>query len=436
MKGAATMVQGYTKKTSRSRKNSPVQFRGQILGVDQAKVQLSLPIADLVAGLKDSVEALAAEAGLLIMKGLIDDEVEQLAGKRYQHAPERSAFRWGQEEGHVVFAGRKISMPRPRVRSKEGEEIALKRFELFQEDGRMPQAVQPRVVAGVSMRAYGQVIDAVCDGYGIERSSVSRHWKTASAEQLRQLLERPLGALNLVAIMIDGIEFHDYFLVVALGLDSAGRKHVLGLWPGATEKAEVCQQLLDDLVRRGLPTAQDYLFVLDGSKALAKAVRSTFGAEVPVQRCQVHKERNVLSHLPEKYHSLVRQRLRAAWKMTSYADAKAALKKLEEFLEGINPSAAASLREGLEETLTLHRLGVPEVLRRTLRSTNPIESCFSTTRKYCRNVKRWRSENMAQRWGGTMLLEAEKRFKRVKGYRELPFLISSLRRQDSKAESA
>jgi transposase-like protein len=291
----------------------------------------------------------------------------------------------------------------------------------------MQRSVQPRVVAGVAMRAYGRAIDAVCDGYGIERSSVSRHWKVASAEQLRQFLERPLGELDLVALMIDGIEFHGYLLVVALGIDAAGRKHVLGLWPGATENAGVCKALLADLVQRGLNTERKYLVVLDGSKALAKAVRATFGEQAEIQRCQVHKERNVLEHLPPEHQGRIRQRLRAAWKLRSHADAQAALERVVAELEALSPSAAASLREGLEETLTLHRLGVPPPLRSTLRSTNPIESCFATTRKHCRNVKRWRSQEMVQRWVGTMLLEVERRFNRVRGHRELPFLVAALR---------
>ena len=421
------MGKKYTKKTGRSRRKSPGRMRGKIVTQDEASVQLQLPIAEILAGMGDTVEALAAEAGLLVMKALIDDEVERRVGPRYAHAADRTAVRWGRDAGHVVFAGRKVAIDRPRVRGQDGHEIELQRYRLFQAHGRMQQSVSPRVLSGVSTRDYRQTIDAVCDGYGIERSSVSRHWKAASLAELRRLMERPLGELDLVAILIDGIEFHGFVLVVALGIDSGGRKHVLGLWPGATENTEVAKSLLADLVRRGLGTERNYLFVLDGSPALRKAVEATFGRRAVVQRCQVHKERNVLGHLPPEYHATVRQRLRAAWGLKRYDDARAALKKLVEYLAELSVSASRSLEEALEETLMLHRLGVPESLRRTLRSTNPIESCFATTRDLCHNVKHWRSDEMAQRWAGTMLQEAERRCRRIRGHRELPIVIAAVR---------
>jgi putative transposase len=421
------MSKKYTKKTNRSRRKATPVLRGRVLGMDGQTIQLALPIAELLTDLGERVEALSCEAGLLIMQGLINDEVEQLVGQRHQRQVERRAYRWGKEEGHVVYAGRKVPWQRPRVRRVGGGEVPLQRYQLFQSDGRMQRAVQPRVVAGVAMRQYGQVIDAVCDGYGIDKSSVSRHWKVASAEQLRQFLERPLGELDLVALLIDGIDFRGHLLVVALGIDVAGRKHVLGLWPGATENAGVCKALLADLVQRGLATERRYLVVLDGSKALAKAARATFGEQAVIQRCQVHKERNVLDHLPPEHQGRIRQRLRAAWKLRTYGDAQTALERVVVELEALSPASAASLREGQEETLTVHRLAVPPSLRSTLRSTNPIESCFATTRKHCRNVKRWRSQEMVQRWVGTMLLEVERRFNRVRGHREIPFLVAALR---------
>ena len=430
------MGKKYSKKTRRSRRISPARMGGRIVSQSEATVQLQLPIAEVLAGMGDSVEALAAEAGLLVMKALIDDEVERRVGPRYVHATDRSAVRWGREEGHAIFAGRKVAIDRPRVRGRDGREVELERYRLFQSNGRMQQAVSPRVLAGVSTRDYRGVLDAVCDGYGIERSSVSRHWKAASLAELRRLMERPLGELNLAAMLIDGIEFHGFLLVVALGIDAAGRKHVLGLWPGATENTEVATGLLADLLRRGLRTDQPYLFVLDGSAALHKAVQKTFGRRAVVQRCQVHKERNVLGYLPPEYHATVRARLRAAWGLKQYADARAALVKLVAYLAELSVSASRSLEEGLEETLTLHRLGVPESLRRTLRSTNPIESCFSTTRELCQNVKRWRSQEMTQRWAATMLLQSERRMRRIKGHRELPVVIAALQGIETQAAAA
>jgi transposase-like protein len=430
------MSQKYQKRTQRSRRKSPVEFRSEVLGHDGASVQLRLPIAEILSGVQDAVEAVAAEAGLLVMKTLIEEEVEKHAGPRYRHRPERTASRWGQAEGSVVFAGRRVPLERPRLRSRDGREVPLERYELFRSDGRLQRAVTPRVLAGVAMRDYEGTLDAVCDGYGVQKSSVSRHWKAVSAARLQEFLARPLGGLDLVALMIDGIEFHDFLLVVALGLDSQGKKHVLGLWPGATENAAVCKDLLANLVERGLATDRKYLVVIDGSKALAKAVRATFGDQAVIQRCQVHKERNVLEQLPPEHHGRMRQRLRAAWNLKNYAEAEAALQKVVLDLEALSPAAANSLREGLAETLTVHRLGVPEKLRRTLRSTNPIESCFSATRKHCRNVKRWRSQEMAQRWVGTMLLEVERGFRRVRGHREMPLLVAALRPREAAESSA
>ena len=264
----------------------------------------------------------------------------------------------------------------------------------------------------------------------MRRSSVSRQWKAATAKELARLMERPLGELDLVAIMLDGVHFHDYTLVVALGVAADGEKHVLGVWDGATENSAVVKALLDDLVERGLDTSRHYLFVLDGSKALRKGVRSVFGSQALVQRCQIHKERNVLDHLPEGHQSTFRRALRAAWGMKDHDKAKAELLKIVSKLDALSPGAAASLREGLEETITIHRVGVPVELRRVLRTTNPIENIFARTRELCRNVKRWRSAGMALRWASSMLLYAEKKFRRIVGYRKMSELVRALENVD------
>lgn len=314
--------------------------------------------------------------------------------------------------------------------------MELERFKLFQRGSAMEEAVAKQVVCGVSMRDYEKAVDGLAEGYGVRRSSVSRHWKAVSRARLAEFVERSLEDLDLVAIMIDGVAFHETLLVVALGVDSEGRKHILGLWEGATENTEVVKSLLEDLVHRGVDTTKRYLFVLDGAKALASAVRKVFGKDVDIQRCQVHKERNVLEHLPKSYHRTVRMRLQAAWKMKDYEEAKSELIRLERYLKDLNPSAARSLAEGMEETLTVHRLEVPDTLRKSLRSTNAIESSFDMTRKYCRNVKRWRKGDMATRWAGTMLIEAQKRFRRLKGYRTMPKLLIALGRSLVDAEKA
>ena len=429
------MKKVYTKEASRSRRSRCPRPRGRVAGFEAsgetATVRLVWPVGELLAALREGLSSLAVEGGLLIAQALLADEVEQRVGPRYARRPERTASRWGWEEGFVVLAGRKVPLRRPRVRDTAGREVVLERYGQLQSPGRLGEEVARRMLCGVSTRDYAKAVETFCEGYGIEKSSVSRHWKAASARRLRELVERPLGDLDLAVIFVDGIRFQGYLFVVALGVDTGGRKHILGLWEGATENATVCKMLLGDLVSRGLRTDRRYLWVLDGSKALRKGVEAVFGADVVVHRCHAHKERNVLDHLPKKHRARVRVKLRAAWGMKDYAQARAALRKVVAHLRTLSEGAAKSLEEGLEETLTLHRLGVSDPLRRSLRTTNTIENCFSLTRRGCRNVKRWRNGAMAWRWAGTVLLEVEKRFHRIKGYRDLGSLLRALGRGPS-----
>jgi len=425
------MGKSYQCKTNRSRRKMQ-KLTGQAVTIELAdgKVafQMILPISELLFDVAKSIEQTASQAGLLMMKALIDEQVEQLAGKRYRHDPDRKAIRWGSDEGHVIFAGRKVAIDKPRVRSYDGsQEICLSRWNAFAHPYRMQQAVSERILRRVSTRDYAGVLDDLCNGYGIDKSSVSRQWKAASTSKLKQVLERPLDDLQLCVIIIDGKEFHDFTLITALGIDIGGSKHLLGLWPGATENSEVCGQLLEQLIERGLSTQQRYLFILDGSKALNKAVRARFGQQVLIQRCCLHKQRNIQKYLPKRYHKLLSMKLRAAWAMTDYQEAKKELYKVHDWLASINQAAARSLEEGFEETLTINRLGLSEQLRRLFSSTNIIESCFSLADDMCRNVKHWRDANMAWRWAGTVLLEAEKRFHRIKGYHDLPLLLEKLK---------
>lgn len=424
------MGKSYQRKTNRSRRKMQ-KLTGQAVTIEladgKAAFQMILPMSELLFDVAKAIEQTASQAGLLMIKALIDEEVEQLAGQRYRHQPDRKAIRWGNDEGHVIFAGRKVAMDKPRVRSYDGsQEICLSRWNAFAHPYRMQQAVSERILRRVSTRDYAGVLDELCDGYGIDKSSVSRQWKAASTSKLRQVLERPLDDLQLCVILIDGKEFHDFTLITALGIDIGGRKHLLGLWPGATENSEVCAQLLDELIQRGLSPQQRYLFILDGSPALKKAIKARFGQQVLIQRCRLHKQRNICKYLPKRYHKLLAMKLTAAWAMTDYQEAKKELYKVHDWLASINQAAAKSLEEGFEETLTINRLGLPEQLRRLFSSTNIIESCFSLSDDLCRNVKHWRDANMAWRWAGTVLLEAEKRFHRIKGYRDMPVLIERL----------
>jgi transposase-like protein len=423
------MGKSYQKKTNRSRRKLQ-QLQGHAVTVEladgKACFQMVLPMNQMLFDVARAIEQTASQAGLLMMKAMIDEEVEQVAGQRYMHQPDRRAVRWGHDEGHVIFAGRKVAMERPRVRSVDGQETLLSRYHAFAHPRRMQEAVSQRILRRVSTRDYAGVLDELCDGYGIDKSSISRQFKAAGVRELKQLLERPLHELDLRVILLDGKEFHDFTLIAALGVDSGGSKHVLGLWPGATENAEVCGALLDELIERGLSTDRRYLFILDGAKALKKAVTERFGSEVLIQRCRLHKERNIQKYLPKKYHKLLSMKLWAAWSMTKYEEAYKELQKVHDWLVSINQAAARSLDEGFEQTLTVSKLGLPGELRRLFGSTNMIESCFSRADDLCRNVKRWRNANMAWRWAGTVLLEAERRFHRIKGYRQMPLVIEAL----------
>jgi putative transposase len=423
------MGKWYQRKTSRSKRKTQSLPEGTVsveTADGQARFQMVLPMNLLLFDVAAEIERTASQAGLLMMKALIDEEVEQVAGQRYTHQPDRQARRWGPDEGAVVFAGRKVAMPRPRVRSVGGHELPLSRYQAFAHPRRMEQAVSQRILRRVSTRDYAGVLDEVCEGYGIDKSSVSRQWKAASSGQLQQMMERSLRDLDLCVLFLDGKEFQDFTLIVALGVDGQGHKHGLGLWPGATENAEVCGALLDDLLERGLSKDKTYLFVLDGAKALHKAVLQRFGAKTLIPRCRLHKRRNVQKHLPAKYHGMLSLKLRVAWEMTDYEQARQELQKVHDWLASINQAAAQSLEEGFEETLTINRLNLSPQLRRLLASTNVIESCLSRVGDGCRNVKRGRDANMARRWVGAVLLDAERRFRRIQGYREMPLLIQAL----------
>ena len=398
----------------------------EVLGAKPWAVPLPLPLVEVWEELQPQVEHLTGWAGLKIIQAVIEDEVTRRVGPRYQPDPASRCVRWGQQPGYVVFAGQKVAVEHPRVRTRDGQEVVLDNYTRLQHDGRRQRAVREGLVAGLSTRNYPRAVQSVLQGYGIQKSSVSREFVAASVAQLQELCEKKLNGLDLVAILIDGIHLGPQVLVVALGIESSGNKHVLGLWQGATENTAVVKSLLEDLVARGLNTERRYLFVIDGAKALRAAIERVFGERAEVQRCQIHKRRNVKDHLPKPAQGDTDRRIRNAYALTNYADAKAELGKLFRQLERINPCAARSLEEGLEETLTVHRLGVGALLRRTLASTNPIESCLSTVERVARNVKRWRAGDQALRWTATGLREAEKKFRRVKGYRELAQLNRKL----------
>jgi len=360
------------------------------------------------------------------MSLVMEEEVRHVAGGRYQQHEERRAHRWGKEDGYCVIDGQKVPIQRTRLRTRDKGEQRLGSYELFQRSGPLQQGGWDKMMRGLSTRNYGAVVKDFSTAYGIGKSAVSESFIEASREKVKQLMERPLGGLRLCAVLIDGTPFKDRQMIVALGIGCDGRKTVLGLREGATENATVVGALLSDLVERGLDFSTPRLYVLDGGKALHAAVRRHAGESAFIQRCQVHKKCNVVDHLPEEHKTDVRRKLQNAYAMVDYSDAKRALERLHQELMHLNPSAARSLEEGLEETLTVHKLRVPDQLRRTLSCTNVIESAFSIVETLCRNVKRWHDGDHIERWVGSGLLVAEQQFRKVIGYRQIPLLLSSL----------
>jgi putative transposase len=396
---------------------------------DQTILEIPLPIAQVLMGMPGVIEELSQEVGLMLVSAVIESECKKIAGEKNVKNPLRTANWWGSQLSPIYYDSQKVLIDRPRLRGRDNKEIQLNTYKAFQSPKKMKQSVMKQMVLGISSRNYEEAIESFISGYGIKKSSISRHFIKATAEQMREFMERGLSGLELCAIFIDGIEFKRQMLVVALGLDKKGKKHILGLWQGATENSTVCTNLLDEIERRGLDMGGDYLFVLDGSKSLRTSVARKFGKDVLVQRCQQHKRKNVREHLPPEHQEVIDARIRAAYNMADYDKAKESIDLTVRYLERLNPSAAASLREGIEETLTVHKLGVTGLLRKTLSTTNPIESCFSITRTITGRVKRWNGGDMVQRWAVAAILRAEKKFKRVKGYKEIPKLIAALQQK-------
>ena len=402
--------------------------RDQLAHRVQQALQLSFDRQEILDLLQDSLDTFAIEIGRRVAVGLLVDEVEELCGPKHQWGQQgRTATRHGSQPGYVCVGGQKLAIQRPRVRSTQGGgEVPLSRYGDLQRLDALPQGFLRRMVRGVSTRDYEGVIDLATEGFGVKRSSVSRGFVRASAASLAEWSQRSLAGTRYVAVFIDGVEYAGETLVVALGLAPDGHKQVLGLRQGATENAQVVTSLLEELHERGLDTRQPTLFVLDGAKALVAGVKRLFGRNALIQRCQIHKRRNVKAHLAERDHEELDRRLSAAYGETSYKKARATLENTVRWLRKVNPDAAAILQEGLEETLTVIRLGVPEALRRTLSSTNVIESALGVTRHVTARVKRWRDGDMRKRWCAAGLMRAEEKFRRVKGYRQIPQLLAAL----------
>jgi len=395
--------------------------------------QVSVAMDEIAENMSEGLLALAVGAGLQVMGALMDADVTALAGPRGRHDPARSASRHGREAGSVTLGGRRVPVQRPRVRATDGSgELAVPAYELFNDTEVLGRMAMERMLAGLSTRRYGVGLEPVgvqvsASATATSKSAISRRFVAMTETALADLLAADLSELDLVAFMVDGVHFAESCCVVALGIGIDGTKHPLALVEGSTENATLVTELIVGLRERGLDVTKPILAVLDGSKALRRAVLDVFDHPV-MARCQLHKTRNVKDHLPQRMRPTVEARMRTAYHAGSALEAEAQLTTLARELDKTHPSAAASLREGLAETLTVLALDVPPTLARTLRSTNAIESMIGICREHAKNVKRWRDGHMAIRWCAAGMLEASKQFRRVNGHMHLPALRAALER--------
>ncbi len=398
-------------------------------GADEIQVQLSVPLYGVLRDVQEAFFGLCVEAGKATLGAMMEADRERLCGAKGRPDSERWAYRGGHAASSVVLGGRRIGVQRPRARQVEGGELVLPTFTWAAGADPLDRATMQAIAAGVTTRRYRGTLDplpAKEQERSVSKSAVSRRFVELSAEQVQDWLSRKLTGIDLPIVMIDGIYFAERVVLVALGIDAKGKKHVLGLREGSTEKTQVVRAMLAELIERGLDADRPRLWVIDGGKALRRAIVETFGTSALIHRCQEHKRRNVLEHLPEALHAGTNRAMRDAW---NASDAKLARRQLDRLVARLakdHPSAAASLREGMDETLTLQNLGIGGALYVTLRTTNPIENLNGSIAIYTRNVKRWRHGEMLQRWIASALTDASQRFRALRGYRDMPKLINAL----------
>jgi putative transposase len=394
---------------------------------------VSVALAELTGELREGLLALAVGTGLQVMAAIMEEDVTARCGPRGRHDPQRTATRHGHERGSVSLGGRRVPVERPRMRAVDGSgELPVPSYELFSSTEALGRMALERMLAGLSTRRYPVGLEPVGtrteqSARSTSKSAVSRRFVAATETALTELLAADLSGLDLVALMVDGVHFGEHCCVVALGIGIDGTKHPLSLVEGSTENTTLVTDLIVGLRERGLDVTRPILVVIDGSKALRRAVLDVFDRPV-IGRCQLHKIRNVRDRLPEKLRSVVTARMRRAYHADSALAAEAELAALAAELDKTHPGAAGSLREGMAETLTVLRLGIPPTLARTLRSTNAIESMISICRDHARNVKRWRDGKMALRWCAAGMVEAGQQFRRVNGHLHLPALRDALNR--------
>lgn len=395
--------------------------------------QLVLPLAGMM---KMQMRDFVLSFGMQALLAMLEMEREELCGPRYQHDPDRKETRNGTAPSELVLGGRRVKVKRPRAMDpKTGTEVPLPSWEQLAAEDPLTQRAVEQMLVGVTTRKYARSLEPLADGMkqrGTSKSAVSRRFVEETTDRMGTWMERDLGAISLCAIMIDGLYVGDAVVLCALGIDEQGTKHVLGLWEGATENAAACKGLLENLLSRGVNAERAMLFVIDGSKGVRQAIREVFGRRALVQRCQVHKKRNVVEHLPKSMQKSVEKTMSQAYGSSNPKTAKSLLSNLASKLESKHPSAAASLREGLDETLTVKTLGLTNWLERSFSTTNPIESMNGRIRAMIKRVKKWQDGTMILRWTASALGEAAKGFRRMKGAVDMPKLIAALRAHDQK----
>jgi len=373
---------------------------------------------------KQGLDGFVQELGALVVEAIMDMEREERSGPQYQPL-QVGLYKWAYQKGSLYMGDRKIPVRHPRLRGPEGE-IPLESYEALKKPGAFSEELLNKVLRGMSARKYRETLMEAAGAFGVSPGTVSRHVGEATVQRLREFKERSLSEIVPFAVFIDTIHRAGEAFLVALGIDIEGHKQVLGFWEGATENHEICEELFSDMEQRGLRLSKRILWVTDGGKGILKALRDRFGKKLIHQRCTIHKDRNIQSHLAKKYRKEAHRRFRIVLEQSSYEDAKRMLQEFEKWLRGINESAADSLMEAFEDILMLHRLKVPGLLRKTLTCTNPIESMFSTVRDCEGNIKRYQSSAMSQRWLATVLLHCEKGFRRVKGYLGIAEVIATI----------
>src|SRR6266487_5185310 len=381
-----------------------------------------------------SFDRFCLAAGIETLGAMMEADAEVACGPRHSRSEDRRGHRWGRTAGKIGFHAGKMAIERPRVRGLDGKELSLASWEQAVDEDWLGQWAMNLMLINVSTRKFRRAVRLpegdvpAPSGAGVSKSAASRRFVALSAQRMKEWMASALSGLAILVVQIDGIHISDdLVLVAAIGIDGEGVKHPLGLIEGATENAAVVQALIDSLVERGLDPAIPRLFIIDGAKALSKAIRRTFGRHTPIQRCQIHKARNIIERLPPSQHAAVRRVLRQAWEWDDADKAEKLIRNLARRLEYEAPGVSGSILEGLDEMLTVTRLGLPTNLRRALACTNIIENVMGTVRQVCRNVKRWRSASMALRWTAAAMLEAKKGFRKLKAYKQLPALRMALK---------